>query len=113
MATVGLIRIKPKTTEHPEYQKGLDVLMAEGADAEKIKAYKSAFQGTEEHAEMIKSFQADDVKLEGMISVPKNNYVITPENHLVILLPQRIDFAIGLEPDEYMIVAEQEQEDEE
>jgi hypothetical protein len=112
MATVGLIRLKPKTTEHPSYAEGLAALEKEG-DAEKIKAFKSAFQGTEEHAAMIKEFQAEDVKLEGMISVPKNNYVITPENHLVILLPDRIDFAIGLEEDEYMIVAEQEQEDEE
>lgn len=110
MATVGLIRIKPKSVEHPEYQSGLDELIAQG-DSEKITAYKTMFKGTEEHAAMIAEFQAGDEKLEGMISVAKTDYVITPEDHLVILLPHRIDFAIGLEPDEYMIVAEQEQED--
>lgn len=69
--------------------------------------------GTPELAEMLKHFQAEDEKLSGVVQVPKDNYLITEEGHLVILFPHRIDFAVGLEPDEFMIMAEKEVEDEE
>ena len=77
------------------------------SDVKTLIRIKANNLNTPEYAEMLKEFKAEDVKLEGVISVPKDNYLVTAEGHLVILLPDRIDFAIGLEPDEFTILTEQ------
>lgn len=61
---------------------------------------------TPEYAEMLKEFQAEDVKFEGMITVPKDYTFITDEKDLLLVLPNRIDFTIALTEDEYQILSE-------
>jgi len=61
----------------------------------------------EQLAEMLKEFEATDEKLEGVITVPETNHLITDEGHLLIVLPHRLDFAIALEPDEFVVLAKQ------
>lgn len=61
---------------------------------------------TPEYKEMLKEFQAEDVKFEGIITVPKDYTFITDEKDLLIVLPNRIDFTIALEEDEYQILTE-------
>jgi len=57
--------------------------------------------------QMIDEFSAYNLKLEGgILSVPSNYTFITKEDHLLIVLPDRIDFLIALEPTEYLIIAD-------
>lgn len=62
----------------------------------------------EELAAMLQEFDAVD-ELDGkkLLTVPKTNQLVTDEGHLLIVLPDRLDFAIALEPDEFVIMAEQ------
>lgn len=62
----------------------------------------------EQLAEMLKEFDAVE-ELEGktVLSVPESHTIITDEGHLIIVLPSRLDFAIALEPDEFVILTKQ------
>lgn len=63
--------------------------------------------GTQEYQDMLKEFQAEDEKFEGVISVPKNNFLVTDEGDLLIVHPHRIDYAVAYEPHEFQILTEQ------
>lgn len=62
----------------------------------------------EELKAMLEEFDAVN-ELDGktLLTVPKTNQLITEEGHLLIVLPDRLDFAIALEPDEFAVLAEQ------
>lgn len=62
----------------------------------------------EELAAMLQEFDAVE-ELDGkkLLTVPKTNQLVTDEGHLLIVLPDRLDFAIALEPDEFVILMEQ------
>ena len=49
-----------------------------------------------------------NVKVEGTIRIPKRNTIITDEDHLIIVFPDRLDITFGFEPSEFSIVAENE-----
>lgn len=57
---------------------------------------------------MLEEFDAVE-ELDGktLLTVPKTNQLVTEEGHLLIVLPDRLDFAIALEPEEFAILAEQ------
>lgn len=62
----------------------------------------------EELKAMLEEFDAV-TELDGkqLLTVPKTNQLVTDEGHLLIVLPDRLDFAIALEPEEFAILAEQ------
>lgn len=62
---------------------------------------------TDEYREMLKEFKAEDVKFDGIVSLPKNNTYVTDEKDLVFIYPDRIDFAVAFESGEYTILTEQ------
>lgn len=57
-------------------------------------------------AEMLDEFEAHDCKLESVISIPVNYTYEDEDKNLLIVLPDRIDFIIVLEPEEYLIIAD-------
>lgn len=63
---------------------------------------------SEEIQKMIKEFEAEDVKLEGVITLPETHMKLTDEGHLLFLFPDRMDFAVAMEPDEFQILAEKD-----
>lgn len=63
---------------------------------------------SEEINQMIEEFQAKDVKLQGVVSIPETHMKVTDEGHLLFLFPNRMDFAVAMEPDEFQIMAEKE-----
>ena len=52
----------------------------------------------------------DDVT--GNITINKNNTLITDEGHLVSIYPDKLWYAVALEPNEFVILMEQEVDDE-
>ena len=52
----------------------------------------------------------DDVT--GNITINKHNTLITDEGNLVFIYPDKLWYAVALEPDEFIILMEQEVEDE-
>lgn len=63
---------------------------------------------SEEIQKLVEEFKATDVKLDGMISLPETHMKVTDEGHLLFLFPNRMDFAVAMEPDEFQIMAEKE-----
>lgn len=62
----------------------------------------------EELKAMLEEFDAvEELNGKKLLTVPKTNQLVTDEGHLLIVLPDRLDFAIALEPDEFAIMAEQ------
>lgn len=58
--------------------------------------------------EMLMEFEALGLKLDGgVISVPKNYTIVNEEKELIFVFPDRLDFVVALEEDEYLIIAEQ------
>lgn len=62
---------------------------------------------TPEYLEMLKEFDAESDKFSGIITIPKNFTYITEDGHLLFIRPERIDYAVAFEPEEYVILAEQ------
>ena len=93
MATKLLINLRPKTVN--------DIPVTEDFKAvtEDVKAVLAEY-GTD----------WDDVT--GNITINKNNTLITEEGHLVFLYPDKLWYAVALEPDEFVILMEQEVDDE-
>lgn len=59
--------------------------------------------------EMLMAFEAHGLKLEGgILSIPENYTIINENNHLIMVLPNRIDFAICLKPEEYLVIADKQ-----
>lgn len=61
---------------------------------------------TPEFQALLDEFDARDVKLKGIITIPKNNQLVTDEGHLLMIFPDRLDFATAAEPDEFVLLAE-------
>lgn len=63
---------------------------------------------SEEIEQMMEEFEAKDVKLSGVITLPETHMKVTDEGHLLFLFPDRMDFAVAMEPDEFQILAEKQ-----
>lgn len=67
----------------------------------------------EQLMEMLKEFKAEDAfkvkedgKIQAIHTIPETHMKVTKEGHLLFLFPDRMDFAVALEPDEFQILAE-------
>ena len=68
---------------------------------------KLAPKNTSEELQTLRDqYEFNDVKVEGTIRIPKRNTLITDEDHLIIVFPDRLDLTFGFEPSEFSIVAE-------
>ena len=47
--------------------------------------------------------------ITGIVIINKSDSVITPEGHLLFINPEKKWFAVAFEPDEFVIISEQEE----
>ena len=61
---------------------------------------------------VLEEFGVDWADVTGNITINKHNTIITEEGNLVFIYPDKLWYAVALEPDEFIILMEQEVEDE-
>lgn len=67
---------------------------------------------TEDLKAVLEEYGTDWNDVTGNITINKNNTLITDEGHLVFIHPDKLWYAVALEPDEFVILMEQEVDDE-
>ena len=67
---------------------------------------------TEDFKAVLEEYGTDWDDVTGNITILKHNTIITEEGNLVFIYPDKLWYAVALEPDEFIILMEQEVEDE-
>ena len=67
---------------------------------------------TEDFKAVLEEYGTDWDDVTGNITINKNNTLITDEGHLVLIYPNKLWYAVALEPDEFVILMENEIEEE-
>ena len=67
---------------------------------------------TEDFRAVLEEYGTDWDDVTGNITINKNNTLITDEGHLVFIYPDKLWYAVALEPDEFVILMENEIEEE-
>ena len=67
---------------------------------------------TEDFKAVLEEYGTDWDDVTGNITINKHNTIITEEGNLVFIYPNKLWYAVALEPDEFIILMEQEVEDE-
>ena len=67
---------------------------------------------TEDFKAVLEEYGTDWDDVTGNIIINKHNTIITEEGNLVFIYPDKLWYAVALEPDEFIILTEQEVEDE-
>ena len=66
----------------------------------------------EDMTSLLEEWGAELDDLTGNIIINKDNTIITEEGHLVFVYPDKLWYAVAVEPDEFVILMEQEVDDE-
>ena len=66
---------------------------------------------TEDFKAVLEEYGTDWDDVTGNITINKHNTIITEEGNLVFIYPDKLWYAVALEPDEFTILMEQEVED--
>ena len=67
---------------------------------------------SEDFRAVLEEYGTDWDDVTGNITINKNNTLIADEGHLVFIYPDKLWYAVALEPDEFVILMENEIEEE-
>lgn len=65
----------------------------------------------EDMTSLLKEWGAELDDLTGNIIINKDNTIITEEGHLVFVYPDKLWYAVAVEPDEFVILMEKEEDE--
>lgn len=65
----------------------------------------------EDMTSLLKEWGAELDDLTGNIIINKDNTIITEEGHLIFVYPDKLWYAVAVEPDEFVILMEKEEDE--
>ncbi|MGL5155813.1 MAG: hypothetical protein ACRC9H_12940 [Aeromonas veronii] len=65
----------------------------------------------EDMTSLLEEWGAELDDLTGNIIINKDNTIITEEGHLVFVYPDKLWYAVAVEPDEFVILVEKEEDE--